>query len=129
VLPNYAIVSDSNRSMIYLRVGHCHMIEGSHNCTLRIFPKLPTKSAITDYGAKQFTPYDLGKRAETQYHEEFGIDPFPAAIRHNPRAFAWQHEAIIYFSKQGIRLDTERLFSEVDYRKYKATHGVRIWAG
>ena len=126
-LPDHAAVGDSNRSMIYLQVGHCHMIEGSHNCTLWIFPTLPADSGIVDYGIRRFTPYDLGGRVKRKYDEEFGIGATkPAAIVHSPREFRWQHEAINYFEQQELRLDTQLLFSGSDYRLYRRIHGVTI---
>ena len=129
-LPEFAKVRDTYRSMIYLQVGHCHMIEGSHNCTLRIFPDFPEKTKIANYSFSDFTPYELGSGAESQYISEFGsYAPSPASIRHVSNRLAWQHNAISYFQTQGIRLDVEKLFSRSDYQQYKRIHGVGIWSG
>jgi hypothetical protein len=129
-LPEYANVSDTHRSMIYLQIGHCHMIEGSHNCKLWIFPKLPSKTAVASYGTKNFTPRELGGEIHRLYQAEFGRSAIdPAAIRHIPHNFRWQHEAIRYFGKQGIRLVAEKFFSATDYRQYKRDRGVQVWPG
>lgn len=124
-LPEYAKVNDSYRSMIYLQVGGLHMIEGSHNVKLWIFPKLPEASRILDYQATQFSPPALSSSLARLYANEFGdnADP-PIDIIHNPKNFLWQYQAITYLRGHGIKLDIEKLFSKIDYSKYIRSRGL-----
>lgn len=126
-LPEYALVRDSDRCMIYLLVGHCHMIEGSHNYKLWIFPKLPSGTVIENYSDDKYDPRDLGHGILDRYNEEFGSSaPKPIDIIHHP-PFAWQHKAISFLESQGIRLDVEQLFSSGDYQRYVFTYGLKSW--
>ena len=124
-LPEYAIVRDSYRSMIYLQVGHLHMVEGSHSFKLWIFPKLPQASTVLDYNQREFYPLDLSSELDRLYWKEFGRGaPSPADIVHRPAKFSWQHQAIKYLRDNGMALDIEKLFSKQDYAKYIKIHGL-----
>lgn len=124
-LPEYAKVQDAYRSMIYLKVGDYHMIEGSHSFKLWIFKDLPADSGIFDYAVKYFTAdelsYDL-QRACLQTGTNFSQRP--VSIIHNPHSFAWQASAISALRSLGVRLDLEKLFSATDYQAYKRRHGL-----
>lgn len=125
-LPEYAWVTDSYRSMIYLKVGDYHIIEGSHSFKFWIFKNIPSEASIFDYAVKRFTPQDLSSDLAylcSQDSKDY-YDEWPVSIRHNPHSFAWQSEAIIALRKLGIRLDLEQLFSSEDYREYKRNHGL-----
>lgn len=124
-LPEYAIVNDSKRSMIYLRVGQLHMIEGSHSFKLWIFPKLPAASKILNYHQMNYTPADLSSEIDSEYSKEFGRKSVkPATIIHSPVNFSWQHKAITYLKRQGVNIDIEKLFSQQDYVKYIRLKGL-----
>lgn len=125
-LPEYARVNDSYRSMIYLKVGDFHIIEGSHSFKLWIFKSIPSEASIFDYAVKRFTSQelssDLARLCYRKTNDYYG--KWPVSIRHNPHGFAWQAEAIDALRKLGVRLDLEQLFSHADYRKYKLKHGL-----
>lgn len=124
-LPEYAIVRDGSRSMIYLQVGSFHMIEGSHNCKLWIFPKLPEHSDILDPKQIYFDPPELSSKLERMYVSEFGGSaPQPTDIVHHSSNFSWQHRAIVYLRHHGIQLDIEKLFSNQDYARYIKLKGL-----
>ena len=123
-LPNYAYVKDTHRSIIYLNVGNCHMIEGTHNFSLRIFSKLAEKSRhILDPSKEIYQPNQLGKWLVEQYQSEFDDHDYIEII-HSPFSFSWQKKAIEYFCTHGIKLDLEKMFSPKDYEAYKYTHGL-----
>ena len=112
-LPDYATVSGSQTSTIYLQVGHLHMIEGSHSFAMRLSSDIPEIPEILNYETHRFSHNKL-----TIMRDEV------ERIIHTPNRF-WQHNAIRYMKDRGILLDLEKLFSESDYRNYIATHG---WA-
>ena len=109
-LPDYATVSDPQRSMIYLKVGHLHMIEGTHNFAIRLFSEIAEDSEILNYGTRRFSPTQLAIK-------RYGVE----RINHAPRR--WQAKTISYMRSHAIPLDIEKLFSEDDYRDYIKTHG------
>lgn len=124
-LPEYARVKDTYRSMIYLQVGNIHMIEGSHNCSLWLFPRLHNKSRILTYEVKDFTPKQLGKGLEEEFFGTFPASSSnPVSIRHSPDNFSWQHSAIFSMKQMGVKLDIEKLFNKTDYKKYKRMYGI-----
>lgn len=123
-LPEYALVKDPYRSMIYLRVGEMHLIEGSHSFKLWIFPELPPQVKIMDYSIKKFTPQELSSEIKYFYIEEFYSDwNRIGEIIHNPN-ITWQAKAIDHLISLGVALDVEELFSREDYRIYKYKYGL-----
>jgi len=123
-LPEYAQVHDSYRSMIYLQIGHCHIVEGSHSFKLWMFPKLPTNAGITRYSRKTFSPDDLSYELERLYINEFGQHAKPPiAVRHHPD-LAWQAAAIKFLQSEGVFVNIEKLLEPGSYRKYKLRFGL-----
>ena len=118
-LPAYALVN-GQVSIIYLQVGNCHMVEGSHNFSLKIFPELPKSTRILNYSEKYFRNYDLNKYLCTDFENEVG-KPY-AKIIHN--SLTWQNKAIQYLKKQGITLNIEKLFTPSDYETFKCRYGI-----
>ncbi|HDL90049.1 MAG TPA: hypothetical protein ENG14_04010 [Thermodesulforhabdus norvegica] len=123
-LPEYAKVKDSYRSMIYLQVGHCHMIEGSHSFKLWLFPRLPTNAGITQYSKRRFDPKELSYDLERLYLDEFGkYVKAPIAVIHYPN-LAWQAAAIKFLQGEGLSLNIEKLIEPGFYRDYKSKYGL-----
>jgi hypothetical protein len=126
-IPEFARVNDGARSMIYLQVGHCHMIEGSHSFRLHIFSDMPSKSYIPRYNVNKFSAYDLTGRMVNLFLDEMDDTEHDyAVITHNPSRLNWQKKAIDFLSKQGIQLDLEKLFSPENYRLYKRYYGLPV---
>lgn len=124
-LPAYANINSRDRSMIYLRVGGVHVIEGSHNCSLLIFKHLPQETRIFDYDAKKFTSTELNRGLKVaSLSEEEGQRYKYVSIRHNPNEFTWQANAIKALQRFGISMDVAQLFSPTDYRGYTRRHGL-----
>lgn len=123
-LPEYARMKDASRSMIYLEVGGLSIVEGSHNFKMWIFPKMPPNAELKRYGGETFDPDDLSYGLKRKYLNTFGrLGPSVLAITHNPN-ITWQASAITQLRQLGLRLDVEELFSQEDYRQYKARFGL-----
>ena len=123
-LPRFADLRDANKSIIYLQVGHLHMIEGSHNSYLWIYDKLP-ESNLLNYSINEFAVRELGMGMKEQYKNQFGMATyFPHRITHNPNGLGWQRRAIQAFHEQGIHIQPEKVFSNNDYLYYKIHHGL-----
>lgn len=123
-LPSYARVLDSNRSMIYLHVGNCHMIEGSHSFKLWIFNKLPDDIKLLNYTKKEFSVYDLSTSIVSECSNKFSNDFDYINIVHSPFNFNWQHKAISFLREYGVQIDLEEIFTPNEYRSYKRMYGV-----
>ena len=119
-LPAYALVN-GQVSIIYLQVGNCHMIEGSHNFSLKIFPQLPPNTEILDYAQKYFKNSDLNQSLCKRFESMVG-EPYER-ITHN--GLIWQKKAIDFLRGQGIRLDIEKLLTPSDYKTFKYRYGIR----
>ncbi len=121
-LPDYyATVSGGDISMIYLNVGHLHMIEGTHNFSIRLFSRIPETLDILDYERNHFHSSELAiifRDVKRIAHMDF------ERIPHDPRG-QWQYKAISYMQNHGVRLDIEKLFSKGEYSSYLKTHGWR----
>ena len=117
-LPEYARVTDVPISMIYLQVGHCHLIEGTHNFKLWIFPKLPTNETITNYTKTEFTRKDLSSLLQKLYNDEFGDDAKFLSVIHD-KHLKWLDKAIKFIRSEGIQLEVEQLMERDSYRSFK----------
>lgn len=123
-LPEYAKVNDSYRSMIYLQVGHCYMIEGSHSFKLWLFPRLPANAGITQYTRKNFSPNDLSYGLEKLYLDEFGPHAkAPIKLTHHQN-LNWLAEAIKFLQSEGVYPNIEKLIEPGSYRDYKFRYGL-----
>ena len=124
-LPEYANLNDRDRSIIYLKVGDHHIIEGSHNSYFRIFKDIPIDADIFKFSIKNFDYSDLGTglvsycRSNLDYYDS----DWPVQITHNPN-ITWQAKAIANLKKLGIRVNIEKLFSNEDYHEYKYRFGL-----
>ncbi|MBN2809673.1 MAG: hypothetical protein JXR80_09305 [Deltaproteobacteria bacterium] len=123
-LPEYAKVSDTYRSMIYLQIGHCHMVEGSHSFKLWLFPVLPSESKVMSYAKKSFSPRELSYGLENLYWQEvdYGAKK-PVSIVHHPD-LTWQAAAINFLQSEGVYPDIEKLLEPNTYYAYKRRYGI-----
>lgn len=124
-LPEYARVRDTYRSIIYLQIANCHMIEGSHSCKLWLFANLPENADAYNYSIESFLPFELTTKLEKQYWKNFGKSAkAPISIIHHPN-LAWQWAALKFLHSEGIFPDIEKLLEPGDYRKFKIRYGLR----
>lgn len=122
-LPSYARVSDSHRSIIYLQVGNCHMIEGSHSFKLWIFSKIPEDNSIFNYTKNNFSVSNLSTEIVYACSNKFLINYKYVDIVHSPFNFRWQHKAIEFLKNNGEQLDIEEIFTKQEYKSYKIMYG------
>ncbi len=122
-LPQYAICTGSI-SVIYLNIQGHHMIEGSHNFSLRIYDTLPESSSILDPGKDRFFQRELGLGLTEEYDKQTNDSSFPIIIRHMPMAQSWQHRAIKAFEELNLKIDPESVLSKEDYQEYKQRYGL-----
>lgn len=121
-LPNYSNIIDGSRSIIHVELGKAHMIEGSHNCYLWIYPKLDSSAIVFDYEKDRVTYSSLTRGLS--YEMKRKRTPHKENIMHNPTRFAWQHKAIKTLSSIGINISPEDVLSQKDYSLYKRSYGI-----
>lgn len=121
-LPNYSNIIDGSRSIIHVELGKAHMIEGSHNCYLWIYPKLDSTATVFDYEKDSVTYSSLTAGLSLKMKRKG--TPHKENITHNPTHFAWQHKAIKTLSSIGININPEDVLSQKDYSLYKRRYGV-----
>lgn len=119
-LPSFSRVA-GDKSIIYLRVGHSHMIEGSHSCRLWIYDDLDDSAVVKNYNLTDFTYEDLTTGMNRRMIRK-GIREV-AAITHAPANFNWQKKAIEAFRQIGVPVSPKDVLLPNDYRQYKAIHG------
>ena len=126
-LPNFARVSSSETSMIYLNIaGKVHMVEGSHSFTLKLLDKLPSKSQINDYSLKEVKDVALRTYIGMNYRREFENDSGLAELRHDQH-LNWQNKAVVFLKRHSVKVNISGLLLQSDYRIYKRKFGVHTW--
>lgn len=123
-LPEYDDVNAGGRSIIYMKIGRVHLLEGSHNRAVYGLPWLPKGSKILDPKEPEFDHRYLdGKRWAEEGEREAkrkGRKKPPLRVVHRPSTnFVWQRKIIDYLRKHGVKLSLEPLFSAADYKKFK----------
>lgn len=120
--PEYSLVQDGDRSIIYARLTNGYMIEGSHNCQIWFYKKLPDSIPFIEYGAQKQTYRDLtsGFNARTIKHGYAAINNFT----HHPVNFNWQRKALETLKRMGVSIRAADVLSADDYQLYKRLYGV-----
>jgi len=116
------ITDDPNLSVIYLKVGNSHMVEGSHSFKIRIYKELPNKEHFLSY-AKPYSKRDLGPGMRDAYQKIHGTSCFE--VTHS-QGISWQHKTIQEFKKFGVYVDPEWVLTKSDYRDYKDKYGLVV---
>ncbi len=105
--PAYSRVRSASISAIYLNIDGKHVIEGTHNFSLRIYRRLPQRNPIEDY-----------ERDTAVSISEFGHGDI--RIPHHPAS--WQRKALVAFRELGTYIDPSDVLD--DYREYRRRYGV-----
>ncbi len=121
-LPNFSVVSDGNKSIIYVQMGDKHMIEGSHSCYLWLYDELHPSAVIFDDTQDKPSYHQLTTGLSDQM-ARYGIEPV-ANIQHNPINFSWQKTALTTLTAMGVQLTAKDVLTAEDYGWYKRQYGV-----
>ncbi|MBT7409854.1 MAG: transcriptional regulator [Methylococcales bacterium] len=122
-LPEFSRVSDANRSIVHVQlIDGKHLIEGTHECKLWIYPKLDDSAVVFRYKVKRVSYRDL----TLGLSEKMAIKGTPhiESITHRGHNYLWQHQAISTLNKIGVNIHPRDVLSERDYLKYKRSYGV-----
>ncbi len=121
-VPDYSIVEDGDRSIIYAELTSGHMIEGSHNCQIWFYNNLHETAPVLQFGrqSERYRNLTIGL-SERMY--EYGCeayDHFP----HSPANYSWQRRSLEVLKGMGVKIRASDVLSENDYSKYKRLYGV-----
>ncbi len=120
-IPAYSRMTGGSISVIYLNIDGKHVVEGTHNFSLRIYQRLPRRNPVEDYDRNTFSSRDLGKGLWEDYVFEFG-NAGVVSITHYPDR--WQREALAAFRSLGTHIDPSDVLNPKDYREYGRRYGV-----
>jgi len=121
-IPDYSIVDDGDRSIIYAELTNGHMIEGSHNCQIWFYRNLHDSAKVLQFGKQR-----IGYRALTaglnEQMYEYGCEAYDY-FTHSPKNFSWQRRSIEALNELGVKVRAADVLSDDDYRIYKRMYGV-----
>ena len=115
-LPDFSLVTDDNRSIIYVDIGNAHLVEGSHSCYLRIYKNLDPSATVFDYAKSKQTYCGLTSRLEREM-SNLGYDS-QAKITHSPTNFSWQRKAIETLKDLRVPINMKDVLIPDDYRAF-----------
>jgi hypothetical protein len=120
-LPDFSIVADGDKSIIYVDLGDAHILEGSHSCYLWIYKALDPSATVFDYGKTQETYNGLTAGLDRKMWDK-GVGAL-ANITHNPANFSWQRKAIETLADLRVPVTIKDVLTPEDYRTYVRRFG------
>jgi hypothetical protein len=120
-LPDFSIVTDNDKSIIYVDLGDAHIIEGSHSCYLWIYKELDASATVYDYGKPKETYYELTSGLDRKMKVK-GLAS-KANITHNPKNFSWQRKAVETLKDLKVPVSMKDVLTPEDYRIYVRMYG------
>ena len=125
-LPNFSIVKDGDKSIIYVQMNGAHMIEGSHSCYLWLYKHLDPSVCVFNYDI--ITPTYLQLTSDINYKMSRMSSGAVARITHSPAGYSWQRKALTALRGLGIKLTPKDVLSTENYIDFKQRYGVREWS-
>jgi hypothetical protein len=120
-LPDFSIVADGDKSIIYVDLGDAHILEGSHTCYLWIYKALDPSATVFDYSKTQETYSGLTAGLDRKMWDK-GVGAI-ANITHNPSNFSWQRKAIETLADLRVPVTIKDVLTPDDYRTYVRRFG------
>ena len=120
-LPDFSIVADGDKSIIYVDLGDAHIVEGSHSCYLWIYKTLDPSAIVFDY-AKTIEFYS-GLTSGLDMEMCTKACGAIANITHNPSNFSWQRKAIETLNDLRVSVTIKDVLTPDDYRAFVRRFG------
>jgi len=121
-MPDYSVVTDGDKSIIYVDLGNAHLLEGSHSCYLWVYKSLD-HSAIVFADTREKVTYSGLTSGLDRKMSAKGCGSV-ANITHNSARFSWQRTAIQNLKNLGVSVSMKDVLTSDDYRKYVRIFGV-----
>lgn len=105
-----------DKCVIYLKIGDFHLIEGSHNCKIRIYPEFYSEHTILNPNLSSIEYGKITTGLETFHYYNKNVKPY--ALVHHPNG-GWKKKIIKVF-KNAMDLDVEKLLTdqEINFFRY-----------
>lgn len=121
-MPTFSRLNHADLSVIYLKVGSIHMVEGSHSFSLRLYDELPDGGQFSFASrSRGFGNRELGVGLAEKYKNQYQKDAF--SVTHD-LYFNWQHKVMQELDKQGIAVEAEWVLERDDYDDYIKKYGI-----
>ncbi|MDO6718705.1 EH signature domain-containing protein [Psychrosphaera sp. 1_MG-2023] len=120
-LPDFSIVEDGEKSIIYVDLGNAHIIEGSHQCQLWIYRSMHESAPVLKYEKqkKSYRGLTMGLHEAMSRYGKGAYDHFV----HSPGSFSWQRRAVRILSNLGVPVTVKDVLTADDYRSYVRRFG------
>lgn len=115
-LPDFSIVDDGEKSIIYVDLGSAHMIEGSHQCQLWIYRSLHESAPVLQYD-KQRKSYRSLTKGLHEAMSNYGHGAYDY-FTHSPANFSWQRRAVESLRDLRVPVTIKDVLTADDYRVY-----------
>lgn len=120
-LPDFSLVTNTDKSIIYAELPGGHMIEGSHSCYFWVYKELDPSATVFDYGKKQES-YDALTMGMGRKMAAKGISPVDY-IQHNPTNFNWQRKAVDALRYINVNITMKDVLTTDDYSVFVRRFG------
>lgn len=106
---------ERNKCIIYLKIGDNHIIEGSHNCKIRLYSKFNSQSMLLDPRLKEVSYSKITTGLEDMY---WANNKRPLSLVHHPNG-KWKMKIIEILNKN-IDFEVDQLLTdqEINYYRY-----------
>lgn len=121
-IPDYSVIQNGDRSIIYAELSRGHMIEGSHNCKIWFYRDLPEHAFVRQFQKQRMSYEDLTSGLSIHMSND-GYPPH-GHFTHHPSNFNWQRKSIKALQEIGVKIRAADVLSSEDYGRYKRIHGV-----
>ncbi len=121
-LPDFSIVEDGEKSIIYVDLETAHLIEGSHQCQLWIYRTLHDSAPVLQYNKqrKSYRSLTMGLNESMKNYGQGAYDHFT----HLPTNFSWQQKAVKSLKDLSVPITMKDILTANDYRAYVRKFGV-----
>lgn len=120
-LPDFSIVEDGEKSIIYVDLENAHLVEGSHKCQLWIYRTLHDSAPVLQY-EKQRKSYRSLTKGLHESMERFGQGAYDY-FTHSPSNFSWQRRAVKSLKDLRVPVTMKDVLTPDDYRVFVRRFG------
>lgn len=120
-LPDFSIVEDGEKSIIYVDLENAHLVEGSHQCQLWIYRRLHDSAPVLQY-EKQRQSYRSLTKGLHESMERYGQGAYDY-FTHSPSNFSWQRRAVKSLKELRVPVTMKDVLTPDDYRVFVRRFG------
>lgn len=119
----HGLLSDRNKTVIYIRVNGHDFFEGTHNYAARLGVGLPLNHPILTRNRNKFTMSEISTDLDYEMKGSTNKTGKYFYVRHHP-PLTWQSKLIDGFGQLGLRIKPQDVLTGADYIKYRRKFGI-----